>query len=119
MQPMFISRILLTLLILGFPVTAGAEPEGETPGEKAFLAAKCNTCHGVEAASIAPKAKSEKMQGPDLGGFKSEADFATIAAYTRKAGTLEGKKHKNEFKGSDEELQAILDWLTTLESKSK
>ncbi len=71
---------------------------------------KCQLCHGVPAADLAAKVKSEKMKGPDLGGA-TEVDFATMAAYLRKSGELDGAEHNKEFKGSDEELLAIFAWL--------
>jgi len=77
---------------------------------------KCNMCHAVPAADIEAKTTSDKMKGPDLGG-KVEADLETLAAYMRKTGELDGKEHKKEFKGTDEELQAIVDWLGSLEAK--
>ena len=76
---------------------------------------KCNMCHAVPAAGIEAKTKSEKMKGGDLGG-KIEAEFAEIAAYVRKEGELDGKTHKKPFKGTDEELKAIIDWLGSLEA---
>ena len=77
---------------------------------------KCNMCHAVPAAEIAAKTKSEKMKGPELGG-KVDGEFKTIAAYVRKAGELDGERHNSEFKGTDEELQTILDWLGSLEAQ--
>jgi len=77
---------------------------------------KCNMCHSVPAADIEAKTSSEKMKGPDLGG-KIDADLATIAAYVRKQGEFDGKNHKKEFKGADEELQTIVDWLGSLEAQ--
>ena len=56
------------------------------------------------------------MKGADLGG-PIEADFEVIAAFVRKQGELDGKSHKKEFKGTDEELQTILDWLTELKTE--
>ena len=76
---------------------------------------KCNMCHGVAAAEIEAKTKSDKMKGPDLSGFKSEKELAEIAAYMRKES--EGDQHKKGFKGTDEELQAIVDWLGSLEAQ--
>ena len=76
---------------------------------------KCQMCHGVPAADIEAKMKSEKMKGPDLGG-KIKVEFEKLAAYLRKAGELDGEEHNKEFKGTDEELQAIIDWLGSLEA---
>ncbi len=77
---------------------------------------KCSTCHAVPAAEIEAKTKNEKMKGGDLGG-KVEGEFAEIAAYVRKETELDGKTHKKPFKGTDEELQAIIDWLASLEAQ--
>ncbi len=94
---------------------AAEEAEAEEPaGRQVFLAHKCNLCHAVPAAGIEAKTKSEKMKGADLGG-PVEEDFEVIADYLRKQSELEGKSHKKEFAGSDEELHQILDWLAELE----
>lgn len=102
------------LLVVSAPDARAAEETN--PGQKVFEAQKCNMCHAVPAVGIEAKTSSDKLKGPDLGG-KIEADFETVAAYLRKAGELEGKTHKKEFKGTDEELQAIIDWLGSLEAQ--
>jgi len=102
--------LLAALLIQ--PATAA---EGEKDAKTLFVEThKCNMCHGVPAVGIEAKTKSESMKGPELGG-KVKGDFAKIAAYMRKE--TEDKKHKKEFKGTDEELQTILDWLGSLEAQ--
>lgn len=94
------------------PATAVAE---ELDGKALFVEThKCNMCHGVPAAEIESKTKSESMKGADLGG-KIEAEFDKLAAFMRNEAELDGAKHKKPFKGSDEELQAIVDWLGSLE----
>ena len=55
--------------------------------------------------------------GPDLSGYTSDKDISEIAAYARKEAEIDGKQHKKEFKGTDEELQAIVDWLGSLEAQ--
>jgi hypothetical protein len=37
-----------------------------------------------------------------------------MVKFLKKIEKLEGRKHKKKFKGSDEDLQAISDWLGTL-----
>ncbi len=98
------------------PATAVAE---ELDGKALFTEThKCNMCHAVPAADIEAKTKSEKMKGGDLGG-KIETELADLAAYVRKEAELDGKTHKKPFKGTDEELQAIVDWLGTLEAPAE
>lgn len=107
----------LAVLALALLTSTGGLAAEDMDGKEAFTTThKCNMCHSVPAAEIESKTKSEKMKGPDLGG-KIEVDFEAFAAYVRKAGDLDGKNHKKEFKGTDEELQAIIDWLGSLEAQ--
>ncbi len=98
-------------------VPAGAPAEEQADGRQVFLDAKCNLCHAVPAVDIPAKTKSEKLKGPDLGGPLPDGfTFADLAAYLRKETDRDGVEHKKEFKGTDEELQTIVDWLGSLEA---
>lgn len=106
--------LLLVALTLSGPVYAGlaaADEGGAMDGKAIFLAEKCNTCHGVAAAGIEAKVKSEKMRGPDLDEGICETDRAIMIAFVKGETEIDGAKHKKPFKGSDEELAAMLDWL--------
>ncbi|MEO1087423.1 MAG: c-type cytochrome [Acidobacteriota bacterium] len=89
--------------------------EEQPAGQRIFAQEKCGTCHSVASADIEAKTKSEKMKGPDLGGYETE-DPAALLAYLRKEEAKNGKKHLRAAKSSDEELEALLDWLVSLES---
>ncbi len=104
--------VLLSLVIL-FPSFSRAEGEttGELDGKAIFLASKCNMCHSVPSVGIEAKVKSEKMKGPDISNATARFDADQLAKYMRKQLPLEGKDHKKEFKGTDEELEAIVGWL--------
>jgi cytochrome c2 len=101
------------LLAYGFVGISTAEEEkaGCADGKALFEASKCNMCHAVKAAGIEAKVKSEKMQGPDLGGVGSRHEAEWIVKYVKKEVQLEEKDHKGTFKGSDEDMKAILAWL--------
>ncbi|MEE8526377.1 MAG: c-type cytochrome [Thermoanaerobaculia bacterium] len=112
----------LSILILVAVVTVLALPatfaEEEADAETLFVDThKCNMCHSATAAGIEAKTKSEKMKGLDLSGYQSDKDLAEIAAYVRKETDIDGASHKKAFKGTDEELQAIIDWLGSLEAQ--
>ena len=92
---------------------AGAE------GREAFQNLKCSLCHAVPAAGIEAKAKSEKVKGADLGEAEPVRGAEELASYLRQETELDGKRHKKEFKGSDEELQAIVAWLTRLSEEAR
>ncbi len=97
-----------------------AEEKAELDGKTLFVEThKCNMCHAVPAAEIPAKVKPDSpMAGGDLGG-KIEGELEDLAAYVRKEAELDGKTHKKPFKGTDEELQAIIDWLGTLEAQEE
>ncbi len=92
-----------------FPSVLVAEDDATT-GSAAFARHKCNLCHGVAAAGIEAKTKSDKLRGPELGVEPTPA-VADLGPYLRKLVERNGVTHKREFKGSDEELQIIVDWL--------
>ena len=77
----------------------------------------CNECHGVKATHVKMLTKKKTDMGSDLSGFKSKNTFAEISAYVKKEANMDGKSHKKPFKGTDEELQTILDWLGSLEAQ--
>lgn len=95
---------------VGEPTTALAQERVEDPGMKVFTE-QCSLCHGVASAEIKPKTEDEEGQGPDLGGLAEKTDSQSIMAFVNQEGALDGKRHRHEFKGSDEELQVLVDWL--------
>jgi mono/diheme cytochrome c family protein len=117
MRKLYWTAALLIAALFPLALLAGTVGSAAEDGKKVFTASRCQTCHSVEAAGIEALAKSEKMKGPDLTNLHSRLDAEWIAKYLRKKEQLDGKAHRTEFKGSDEELQALVDWL--LEQKSE
>ena len=107
------------MFVAGWMFVVGAPSSGQEPeppeGETLFMEHKCNACHGVPAAGIEAKTKSEKLRGSDLGG-SLDGELAELGAFLRKEAEREGVAHKKKYTGSDEELQAIVDWLASLEA---
>lgn len=97
---------------LAFSAASAFAEEGEDPGAAVFATMKCSMCHSVSTAGI--EAKSEKMFKGDLIDLDRDAKWLT--EYMKLEVDIEGTPHKKPFKGSDEELQALVDWL--LEQKS-
>lgn len=102
------------ILALAFSVAPATVAQEALDGEEIFMAQKCNLCHSIESAGIEAKVQSDKMKGPDLGGYEPE-EGVELGAFLRKEAAIDGVEHKREFKGADEELQALLDWLKGLE----
>ena len=109
-----VAAMALAMALLSPATSVAAE---DLDGQALFVTThKCNMCHSVPAAEIESKTKSEKMKGPDLGG-KVEVPIEKLAAFMRNEAEIDGKSHKKPFKGTDEELQAIIDWLGSLEAQ--
>lgn len=88
-------------------VADAASPDGHA----IFVAQKCNLCHAVSSVGIAATSKSEKTAGPDLSTLAKPHDAAFVKEFLHKKVDLNGKKHLKEFKGTDEELTALISWL--------
>jgi len=110
---MTVAALALVAVVSLTPTTTPTYAEDMAPGHEVFMAQKCNTCHGVEGAGIEAKMKG-KMAGPDLTKVAQERDAEWIASYLEKEADIDGKKHAKAFTGSDEELQALIDWFKKL-----
>jgi cytochrome c2 len=87
----------------------------DPPGKTAFTALKCNMCHSIDSQGIARTSKSEKMAGPDLSNVGGAHLAPWIVQFLKKeVANSEGKKHGKEWKGTDEQLKQLSDWLATL-----
>lgn len=105
------AALILTFAFLAIGAICVAASAASGDGKAVFEAQKCNTCHSVSSAGIQAKTTSEKMKGPDLTGVGERHPREWIVQYVRKEADKDGKKHATAFKGSDEELQALVDWL--------
>jgi hypothetical protein len=102
------------LAALGFGVAARG---GDEAGRKVFLDSKCTRCHEISSQDIASTRDPEESEGKepvDLSDVGSKHDAAWIQGFLEKREELDGHKHKKKFRGSEEELQALVSWLTTL-----
>ena len=111
-----LGAIAVPAFLFSAPVLTVATAQTSAPasgesldGKEIFLAQKCNLCHSVSTAGIEATTKSEKLRGPDLVDLDRDAEW--LAGWLKKEIELNGQKHKKEFKGSEEELDALIAWL--------
>lgn len=112
-------RVLGSSLSLGLllTLTGTAVNADEAEGKKEFIAQKCNVCHSISSEEITHTSKIEKLVGPDLAGIAERREAPWLRTYIQREQLGDnGKKHAKPFKGSDEELQAIVTWLGTLKT---
>ncbi len=104
--------VLLALMLPLIAVPQPARADGDPPGKAVFLAQKCNMCHNVPAAGIT---RTGKMTTPDLPGDNTGRPASFFAQFLKKeVENQEGKKHVKEWKGTDEELTQLTEWLASL-----
>ena len=111
--------VVLALCYSGLAAVASADmhtAEAYDPGKEAYEK-NCGECHGVEVADITPTTKVDADRGPDLTGLSERYESDWLSKYVMQEAEIEGKSHKKKFKGSDEELQVLVDWL--LEQKAE
>jgi mono/diheme cytochrome c family protein len=102
-------RLAVALLVAPVILSTGYAADGKA----LFLSNKCNLCHTIDSQGIAKT--SEKMKAPDLSnasGLVESADW--LKSFLKKEVKKDDKTHQREFKGSDEDLDAIVQWLMTL-----
>ncbi len=103
------TTILMAIFVAGITLAqfANAQDAAKT-GKTIFEESKCTACHGIESQGVAAKKKSDKV--PDLGKMHShDKDF--LAKYLKKEEVMNGKKHAVPFKGSDDDLTTMVNWL--------
>jgi mono/diheme cytochrome c family protein len=109
--PVLLAAFTLPMLAAPQAAQAAADP----PGKVVFMAQKCEMCHSIDSQQIARTTKSEKMAGPDLSNVGGAHLAPWISQYLKKeVANSEGKKHGKDWKGTDEELKQLADWLATL-----
>lgn len=93
-----------------------AQQSEEPKGKILFKEYKCVSCHAIESQGYVKKGKSS---APDLSNVGSKhSDVEWLKKYLTKQETMNDVKHAISFKGNDEELKTLGEWLTTLKKES-
>jgi len=109
----FLSFVCAIVFLFGF--TYSINESGDPDGKQIFVDKKCTTCHTVNSAQVT----SKKKDAVDLSeaGKTNSSDF--ISKYINKKEKIDDKAHKTAFKGTDEELKALSEWLASLKPAKK
>jgi mono/diheme cytochrome c family protein len=107
-----VASIALSASSLSAAAAPAAPAAGASDGKAIFLAQKCNLCHSISAAGIDSMVKAPAMRGPDLGGVVAEKGAAWATSFLKHQVNLDGKPHKKEWTASDEDLKALVGWLS-------
>lgn len=97
--------------------TLPAAPESKASSGKAlFIEKKCNVCHSASSASIPATSEQWKKKDLDLtkSARKNPGFTADLAGYLARKTKREGRAHLVPFKGSEEQIEALVTWLGSL-----
>jgi cytochrome c5 len=104
----YIGLIVAIVALYGFAFTIANQ--GDVDGKKVFVDNKCNMCHTVKSVGI----ESKKSDATDLSTVGKDKTKEFLMKYLKKETKLNDKDHKSSFKGSEDELKTLVDWLLTL-----
>jgi len=104
----YLGLVVTIVALYGFAFTI-ADQSGDD-GKKVFVDSKCSMCHTVKSAGI----ESKKSDASDLSTVGKDRTVEFLTKYLKKEAKLNDKDHKSSFKGTDDELTKLVEWLSTL-----
>jgi hypothetical protein len=104
----YLGLVITIVALYGFAFTIADEKSDD--GKKVFVDNKCNMCHTVTVAGI----ESKKSDAVDLSTVGKDRTVEFLTKYLKKEAKLNDKDHKASFKGTDEDLTKLVEWLSTL-----
>lgn len=111
------SIVLFSVTVVFIFGAASTYKIDDPAGLKVFNDQKCITCHSVEAVELI--SKNKKTDIPDLSKLEGELDADFLKSYLKKEAKLHDKNHSATFKGTDEDLAAIVDWIISLNASGE
>ena len=107
--------LFISAIVALFAFAFSFSQENDADGKQVFMDSKCNKCHSVTSIEIT----SGKDDATDLSNTGSKGDAQLFKTYLLKESKINDKEHKLKFKGSEEELNSLVNWLITLKTKSE
>ena len=108
---LLLAVVTCTLWSVGAGASTGTFEEEEDAGRGILLAAKCQRCHAVSTAEVAMD-EGSRVKGPDLAKLSAPMRQAEVLdAYLRRTETKNGKRHPFPWRGEDDELDRLIQWL--------
>ena len=141
MRQNFTLLLILVVVIILYSTALAQNNEAAANGRKMFIEKRCYTCHTINAEAdaiqkekeafakskgVELKSNEENDEGiaPDLSNIGSKRDAESITAFlnnpkkyfkdTPVCKSNAKKKYRNRFKGSPEELEVLVIYLSSL-----
>lgn len=115
MKNTFFFVLFISAIVALFAFAFSFSQDQDLDGKQIFIDAKCNNCHTVTSVEIT----SKKDDATDLSNAGTVGDAALMKSFLLKEAKINDQEHKMKFKGSVEELDALVNWLLTLKTESE
>jgi hypothetical protein len=115
MKNTFFFILFISTIVALFAFAFSFSQDQDLDGKQIFINNKCNNCHTVTTMEIT----SKKDDATDLSNASKVGDANLIKSYLLKEVKINDQEHKLKFKGSEAELNALVNWLLTLKTESE
>jgi hypothetical protein len=115
MKNTFLFILFISAIVALFAFAFSFSQDQKLDEKQVFIDNKCVNCHNVISMEIT----SKKDNAVDLSDAGSIGNAELIKSFLLKESKVNDKEHQMKFKGNDEELNALVDWLLTLKTESK
>jgi len=112
MKNTFFYLLFVSVIVALFAFAFSFSQSQELDGKQIFLDSKCEKCHSVESLQIVSTGKKPV----DLSNSGALGTVELLKNYMLKQAKINDKDHKVKFKGTDEELNALVNWLSGLKT---
>lgn len=102
--------LFITVIVALYAFAFSFSQSQNLDGKQVFLDTNCSKCHSVESLQIVSSGKKPV----DLSNTGNLGSVDLLKNYMLKQAKINDKEHKIKFKGSDEELTALVNWLSGL-----
>jgi mono/diheme cytochrome c family protein len=113
MKDTFLFVLFISAIVALFAFAFSFSQNQDLNGKQIFIDSKCNNCHTINSIEIT----SKKDDAVDLSNAGSVSDAQLIKSYLLKETKINDEEHKMKFKGSDDELNTLAEWLASLKNE--
>ncbi len=107
--------LFISAIVALFAFAFSFSQDHDLDGKQIFVDNKCSNCHTVISMEII----SKKDDASDLSNSGSVGDAQLLKSYLLKEAKINDQEHKLKFKGSESELNALSEWLSSLKTESE
>jgi hypothetical protein len=115
MKNTFFFILFISTIVALFAFAFSFSQDQGLDGKQIFIDSKCNNCHTVSSVEIT----SKKDDATDLSNASTIGEMPLIKSYLLKEAKINEQDHKIKFKGTEAELDALVNWLLTLKTESE